>query len=210
LISRIKRSQTALNLSDQFNKQESVKVDMIQVHRYLKPKSINRAFTRTSVRAYSEASSQYQIKDNSIIFSGIQPTGIPHLGNYFGALDLWTRLQNNHSDKSKLIFSIVDLHSITLPQNPVELKESIQEMATLILSCGIDPEKSVLYRQSAVSAHSQLCWILSTISPYGNLQRMTQWKSKLEQLQLQDSKATLDLGLYTYPVLQAADILLYK
>jgi tryptophanyl-tRNA synthetase len=83
-------------------------------------------------------------------------------------------------------------------------------MATLILACGINPEKSILFRQSSVPSHSQLCWVLSTVAPYEKLQTMAQWKKKYGQLKLNDPSATLDLGLFTYPVLQAADILLYE
>ena len=127
------------------------------------------------------------------IFSGIQPTGIPHIGNYFGALKQWTSLQ--HHD---CIFSIVDLHALTNP--PSDLHRRKLEMMGSLIAIGIDVDESVLYFQSGVREHSELSWILSTLTPLGALNRMTQFKSKGDG----------NLGLFAYPVLQAADILLFK
>ncbi|KAG0321892.1 Tryptophan--tRNA ligase, mitochondrial [Dissophora globulifera] len=156
-------------------------------------------------------------KEKPIIFSGIQPTGQPHLGNYLGAISNWVTLQEQaHHDNETLIFSIVDLHAITLPQDPKKLRKERHEMAATLLACGIDPKKCILFEQSRVSGHSELTWILNCMTPVGWLTRMTQWKSKLGVTKgvksLDDVSATagLQLGLFAYPVLMAADILLYK
>ncbi len=132
------------------------------------------------------------------IFSGIQPTGNLHLGNYLGSIANWIGLQNNH----QCLFGIMDLHSITIPQNPAELRNNILETVIVYLASGIDPKKSVIFAQSAVKEHTELAWILSTLTPLGWLNRMTQFKEK--------STDNENLGLYAYPVLMAADILLYK
>jgi tryptophanyl-tRNA synthetase len=132
------------------------------------------------------------------IFSGIQPTGNLHLGNYLGSIANWTSLQDNN----KCLFGIMDLHSITTPQNPQDLRNNILETAIVYLAAGIDPKKSVIFTQSVVAEHSELAWILGTLTPLGWLNRMTQFKEK--------SVDNENLGLYAYPVLMAADILLYK
>ncbi|GBC24051.1 tryptophan--tRNA ligase, mitochondrial [Rhizophagus irregularis DAOM 181602=DAOM 197198] len=164
----------------------------------------------------------YVTRDNSknqkrITFSGIQPTGIPHLGNYLGAITSWVSLQNNQSSESELIlYSIVDLHALTIPKDAEMLRKSKIEIAIILLACGINPKKCLIFEQSKVPAHSELSWILNCIIPIGWLSRMTQWKTKIqEQKNIQsiediDISIGLDLGLFTYPVLQAADILLYK
>ncbi|KAL0076737.1 tryptophanyl-tRNA synthetase [Phycomyces blakesleeanus] len=156
-----------------------------------------------------------------IIFSGIQPTGQPHLGNYLGALDNWVKLQpSNEDSESKTYYSIVDLHAITMPQNPAQLREGKLNMAMTLLACGVDPKRSILFEQSRVRAHSELAWIFNCITPVGWLGRMTQWKTKMDSSKskglhaqnLADESQTVGLrmGLFDYPVLQAADILLYK
>lgn len=168
-------------------------------------------------------------KNLPTIFSGIQPTGNLHLGNYLGSIANWTSLQDNHN----CLFGIMDLHSITLPQDPKQLKANILETAIVYLASGIDPKKSVIFAQSAISEHSELAWILGTITPLGWLDRMTQFKDKartnfteervitpnglggmvtnmLEKFNAEDNKTKAHLGLYSYPVLMAADILLYK
>ncbi len=132
------------------------------------------------------------------IFSGIQPTGNLHIGNYLGSIANWIDLQN----ENKCLFGIMDLHSITVPQNPTELKNNILETAIVYLASGIDPKKSIIFAQSAVKEHSELAWILGCLTPLGWLNRMTQFKEK--------SIENENLGLYSYPVLMAADILLYK
>uniref|UniRef100_H3DDZ3 Tryptophan--tRNA ligase, mitochondrial n=1 Tax=Tetraodon nigroviridis TaxID=99883 RepID=H3DDZ3_TETNG len=135
------------------------------------------------------------------VFSGIQPTGVPHLGNYLGALENWVALQTQNPC---VLYSIVDLHSITLPQEPAQLRSSILDMAASLLACGIDPERSVLFQQSQVSEHAELSWILGCLTSMPRLRQLPQWKMKSKQ------KNEGSVGLYTYPVLQAADILLYK
>lgn len=221
----------------------------------------------------------------TVILSGIQPTGVPHLGNYLGALRNWVKLQDQYigigenelldaaEDKehgggksmnktgNKVLYSIVDLHAITLPQDPKLLSKNILDMATALLACGVDPKKSILFRQSRVPQHTELAWILFCRTPIGWLSRMHQWKSKIQDLKspstttdttsdpsntnrtntLADMTLSLlnessimsgevaptsddfgsivldgvgtagpGLGLLAYPVLQAADILLYK
>ncbi|MEK7460635.1 MAG: tryptophan--tRNA ligase [Patescibacteria group bacterium] len=134
------------------------------------------------------------------IFSGVQPSGTLHIGNYLGALKRWVTLQDTH----ETIFCIVDLHALTVPQEPKLLHNKIREVAALYLAAGIDPAKSTIFVQSHVAAHSQLAWILNCFLPLGWLNRMTQFKDKSG-----DQKETVSVGLYDYPALMAADILLY-
>jgi tryptophanyl-tRNA synthetase len=136
-----------------------------------------------------------------LILSGVQPTGNLHLGNYLGAIKQWVGIQKT----AKSLFCIVDLHAITVAQNPESLRASTLEMAAAYIACGIDPEKSIIFNQSAVSGHSELAWILSCNTPLGWLNRMTQFKEKAGK-----HKDNAVLGLYSYPVLMAADILLYN
>ncbi|XP_041807249.1 tryptophan--tRNA ligase, mitochondrial [Chelmon rostratus] len=135
------------------------------------------------------------------VFSGIQPTGVPHLGNYLGALENWVALQHQYPS---VLYSIVDLHSITVPQDPAQLRTNIVDMAASLLACGIDPERAILFQQSQVSEHTELSWIFSCLTSMPRLRHLPQWKMKSKQ------KNEGSVGLYTYPVLQAADILLYK
>ena len=135
------------------------------------------------------------------IFSGMQPTSQLHLGNYLGALRNWVALQNSYD----CVFCAVDLHAITVPQDPVKLRRSTREVTAAYLAAGIDPERCVLFAQSAVPAHCELSWILSCHTPLGWLNRMTQFKEKAGK-----HRDNAGLGLYGYPVLMAADILLYK
>lgn len=135
------------------------------------------------------------------LFSGIQPTGNLHLGNYLGAIRSWVSFQAQFDS----IFCIVDLHAITVPQDPVTLRAKIREVAALLLAAGIDPERASIFVQSQVSAHAELAWILTCFIPMGWLSRMTQFKEK-SQTQRQQVSA----GLFTYPALMAADILLYR
>ncbi|EDN09739.1 conserved hypothetical protein [Histoplasma mississippiense (nom. inval.)] len=114
--------------------------------------------------------------NDRIIFSGIQPTGEPHLGNYLGALRQWVLLQNEAVPPTKLLFSIVDLHALTIPQDPTILRQRRKQLLATLIAVGIDPNRSTVFFQSAVPAHSELMWILSTISSMGYLSRMTQWK----------------------------------
>ncbi|KAK0622865.1 hypothetical protein B0T14DRAFT_535882 [Immersiella caudata] len=152
-----------------------------------------------------------------IIFSGIQPTGIPHLGNYLGALKQWKHLQDTSDKADSLIYCIVDLHAITIPRHCKLLAQSKREMLAALLAIGLDPQRSTIFHQSAVPAHSELQWILSCTASTGYLSRMTQWKSKLQSqsLSLSPSETTtsnpaLRHGLFSYPILQAADILTYR
>ena len=135
------------------------------------------------------------------IFSGIQPTGNLHLGNYLGAIKNWVNLQSHMFS----IFSIVDLHAITVPQNPSHLKTSTHEVTAAIIASGIDPKNSIVFNQSSVKEHAELAWIFNCVCRIGWLNRMTQFKEKAGKNR---EKATV--GLYGYPVLMAADILLYK
>lgn len=152
------------------------------------------------------------------IFSGIQPTGVPHLGNFFGALQQWVLQQNSVPADTRLIFSVVDLHAITQPQDAEMLRKNRVEMLATLLAIGIDPERSVLFEQSTVPEHAELMWVLSCGASTGGLSRMTQWKSKsgLDKSHEAnvtdggDSTAKLKLGLFSYPVLQAADILVHR
>ena len=136
------------------------------------------------------------------IFSGVQPTGNLHLGNYLGAIKNFVNLQNEK--ENKCIFCVVDLHAITVKQDPKELKKNIRETAATFIACGIDPAQSTIFNQSMVSAHSEAAWILSCVSRMGWLNRMTQFKEKAGK-----DKEKASIGLYSYPVLMAADILLY-
>src|ERR1700757_1112760 len=131
----------------------------------------------------------------------MQPTNQLHLGNYLGALKNWVALQ----DKGENLFSVVDLHAITVPQDPAELAQSTREITAAYIAAGIDTQKSVIFVQSHVSAHSELAWILGCFTPMGWLNRMTQFKDKAGK-----HRDTVGLGLYSYPVLMAADILAYK
>jgi tryptophanyl-tRNA synthetase len=150
----------------------------------------------------------------NVVFSGIQPTGVPHLGNYLGALRQWVRLQDEAAPNTTLLFSIVDLHAITVRQDPRALQQWRREMLASLLAVGLDPARCVLFAQSSVKQHAELMWILSCGASMGYLGRMTQWKSKMQLPEhaspLAASTNQLKLGLFSYPVLQAADILLYN
>ena len=133
------------------------------------------------------------------VFSGIQPTGNTHLGNYLGAVRRWAAEQNEKVN----YFCVVDLHSLTVPQDPEQLRHETRSMAAILLACGIDPQQSVVFVQSHVTAHAEGCWLLNCVTPLGWLQRMTQFKDKSAR---QESVLT---GLLDYPVLMAGDILFY-
>ncbi|KPF85411.1 tryptophanyl-tRNA synthetase [alpha proteobacterium AAP38] len=137
----------------------------------------------------------------SLIFSGMQPTRQLHLGNYLGALKNWVKLQNDMD----AIFCVVDLHAMTIDHDPETLRNNIREVAAAYIAAGIDPDKNILFNQSSVSGHAELNWILTCHTPLGWLNRMTQFKEKAGK-----QKDNAVLGLYAYPVLMAADILLYK
>jgi tryptophanyl-tRNA synthetase len=135
------------------------------------------------------------------VVSGIQPTGGLHLGNLLGAILRWVRMQ----DEIECLFFLADLHALTVDVDPKELSGNVREMAAALIASGIDPAKSVLFRQSAIPAHSELAWILQGTARWGWLNRMTQWKDKAGK-----NREGSSVGLFTYPVLQAADILLYQ
>ena len=135
------------------------------------------------------------------IFSGIQPTGNLHIGNYLGAIRNWVALQRDF----ECIFCIVDLHALTQPQNPDELRASTREVTAAYIGAGIDPDRCIIFNQSMVSAHTELAWLLGCLTPLGWLNRMTQFKEKAPK-----QRDMAGLGLYAYPVLMAADILVYK
>ena len=135
------------------------------------------------------------------IFSGIQPTGNLHLGNYLGAIRNWVALQSEY----ECIFCIVDLHALTQPQDPAELRVSTREVTAAYIAAGIDPERCTIFNQSMVPAHTELAWLLGCLTPLGWLNRMTQFKERAGS-----NREMAGLGLYAYPVLMAADILVYK
>ena len=134
------------------------------------------------------------------VLSGIQPTGSPHIGNYLGALQNWVKIQYDYDS----IYCIVDLHAITVYQDPTELRTKIEELAGMLLAIGIDPKHSSVVVQSMVPEHAELAWMLTCVTPLGWLERMTQFKAKSEK------QETIGDGLLQYPVLMAADILLYQ
>jgi tryptophanyl-tRNA synthetase len=135
------------------------------------------------------------------IFSGVQPTGNLHLGNYLGAIRNWVALQHDF----ECIFCIVDLHALTLPQDPTVLREATREVAAAYIAAGIDPRRCTIFNQSMVPAHAELAWLLACLTPLGWLNRMTQFKEKAGR-----EREMAGLGLYAYPVLMAADILVYR
>lgn len=134
------------------------------------------------------------------VFSGIQPSGELHIGNYLGAVQNWVRLQDQHD----CLFSIVDLHAITQSYDPKTLADRTQEMAVGLYACGLDPARSIVFVQSHVAEHSELDWLLTTVTPLGELERQTQYKDKAQR------QESVPAGLLNYPILQAADVLLYQ
>ncbi len=135
------------------------------------------------------------------VFSGMQPTGNLHLGNYLGAMVRWVEMQKSH----ECLYCIVDMHAITLWQEPAELRQSIREVAAAYIASGLDPKRSIIFNQSQVAQHAELAWIFNCVARLGWLDRMTQFKEKAGK-----EKERASVGLYAYPVLMAADILLYR
>jgi tryptophanyl-tRNA synthetase len=135
------------------------------------------------------------------VFSGVQPTGNLHLGNYLGAIAKFVALQDEH----ECLYCVVDMHAITVPQRPDELRRTIREVAAAFIACGVDPDKNIIFNQSQVPQHAELAWVLNCVARIGWLNRMTQFKEKAGKDREQAS-----VGLYVYPVLMAADILAYK
>jgi tryptophanyl-tRNA synthetase len=145
--------------------------------------------------------------NNKIVFSGIQPTGELHIGNYFGAVANWVKIQNEGMFRT--IYCVVDLHSMTMPYDPAALKRNTEDMFIDLLAAGLDPEKSIVFVQSLVPEHAELAWVFACVCSFGDLTRQVQFKDKSEQLEGKQD-AFISAGLFTYPVLQAADILLYR
>jgi tryptophanyl-tRNA synthetase len=139
------------------------------------------------------------------VVSGIQPTGALHLGNYLGAIRNWVRMQDEMKEGSECLFFLADLHALSLPFDPAELNAATLEMTAALVACGIDPDKSVLFNQAQVPAHAELQWLLNGVARMGWLNRMTQWKDKAGK-----NREGASVALFTYPVLQAADVLLYQ
>lgn len=142
---------------------------------------------------------------NKRIVSGIQPTGNLHLGNYLGAIRNWVIMQNEMKDGDSCVFFLADLHAITMPQSPDRLAENVRNMAATLLASGIDPDQAIFFAQSDVAAHSEMAWLLNCAARIGWLNRMTQFKEKSGK-----NREGASVGLYTYPVLQAADVMLYQ
>lgn len=140
--------------------------------------------------------------EKKVLFSGIQPSGILTLGNYLGAIKSWQDLQNEFN----CIFSVVDMHAITVPQEPAKLRANTLELLSLYIAAGIDPEKSIMFVQSHVHEHAELAWVLDNVTYIGELSRMTQFKDKSKK----QADGNINMGLMNYPVLMAADILLYN
>jgi tryptophanyl-tRNA synthetase len=140
------------------------------------------------------------------VLSCIQPTGEIHIGNYFGAIRNWVNLQ----DQFDCVYGVVDLHAMTMPYSPGELRQNTLHMFADLMAAGLDTEKSVLFVQSLVPQHTELTWIFSCVTSYGELSRMTQFKDKSDQLETGARGGFISAGLFSYPVLQAADILIYK
>jgi tryptophanyl-tRNA synthetase len=158
-----------------------------------------RAGRRGPVRA--ESARICSMQNGQRVFSGIQPSGTPHLGTYLGALKNWVSIQDDYDN----FYCIVDLHALTVPQDPKVLRYNVRELAAVFLAVGLDPGRAVIFRQSRVSAHAELAWLLNCIARVGELSRMTQFKDKASR----GGAEAASVGLYDYPVLQAADILLY-
>jgi len=139
------------------------------------------------------------------VVSGIQPTGSLHLGNYLGAIRNWVRMQDAMQPGSQCLFFLADLHAISMPHDPAELKAATLEMAAALVACGIDPERSIVFNQAQIPAHAELQWLLNGTARMGWLNRMTQWKDKAGK-----NREGQSVALFAYPVLQAADVLLYQ
>ena len=135
------------------------------------------------------------------IFSGIQPTGRKHLGNYIGAIEQWVAGQ----DRGEAIYCLVDAHAITVAYEPAALREAVYDTGAILLAAGLDPERCIFFRQSDVQEHTELCWLLSSVTSFGELNRMTQFKDKAGS-----QRDLVSAGLFFYPVLQAADVLAYR
>ncbi|KAK0458605.1 uncharacterized protein EV420DRAFT_1543381 [Desarmillaria tabescens] len=152
---------------------------------------------------------------NRVVLSGIQPTGVPHLGNYFGALANWVKLQREAESDDVLLYMVASWHALTLPQDPVQLANARNDTLAVLLAIGLDPKRSIIFHQDTNRDHAELAWIFNCIASTGMLRRMTTWKSRLATSRnMSDDtdvdEGSLNAGLFTYPVLQAADILVYN
>ncbi|KAA8915905.1 hypothetical protein TRICI_001919 [Trichomonascus ciferrii] len=163
------------------------------------------------------ASELRRIKGGDTVFSAIQPTGVFHLGNYLGAVRSWVDIAERAPKEARIFYAVADLHALTVPKPADQLRKWREQAIASIVATGVDPERCVVYHQSSVPEHSELCWILSTITSMGYLNRMVQWKSKAQLAEestlsgmTEGELGKLRLGLFSYPVLQAADILLHK
>jgi tryptophanyl-tRNA synthetase len=143
------------------------------------------------------------------IFSGIQPTGRKHLGNYIGAIRQYVAGQESVDSADEAVYCIVDLHAITVAYDPAELRERVHDTTAILIAAGLDPERCVLFRQGDVREHTELCWLLGAVTAWGDLNRMHQWKTKREQVE-RERGAFVSAGLFNYPILQAADVLAYR
>jgi tryptophanyl-tRNA synthetase len=143
--------------------------------------------------------------DRTRIFSGIQPTGRKHLGNYIGAIRQYVEGQ----ERADAIYCIVDLHAVTVDFDPVELRERLYDTAAILLAAGLEADRCILFRQSDVPEHTELCWLLGAVTPWGDLNRMPQWMEKRAMLEARPG-AFVSVGIFNYPVLQAADVLAYR
>ncbi|MCL2415532.1 MAG: tryptophan--tRNA ligase [Defluviitaleaceae bacterium] len=149
----------------------------------------------------NDVSSNLDAPRKKTIFSGMQPSGFPTIGNYIGAMKNWGNLQEEYN----CLYCVVDMHAITIRQNPAELRKNSRDLLALYIACGLNPEKNIVYMQSHVAAHAELAWILNCFSYMGELGRMTQYKDKTAK-----QSDNINLGLFAYPVLMAADILLFN
>ncbi len=143
------------------------------------------------------------------IFSGIQPTGRKHLGNYIGAIRQYVEGQDRAGSRDEAIYCIVDLHAITVDYDPVELRERVHDTVAILLAAGLDPDRCVLFRQGDVREHTELSWLLGGVTAWGDLNRMHQWKTKREQAESQTG-GFVSAGIFNYPILMAADVLAYR
>ena len=169
--------------------------------------AVHRAYRSHAINPQKRAFSDTPNPSHKIIFSGIQPTGVPHLGNYLGALRQWVKLQSEADPGTTLIYSLVDLHAITVRQDPKQLRQWKKESLAMLLAIGLDPKRSIIFHQGDVAAHAELMWLLSCQASTGYLSRMTQWKDKTSGEGDKNEKPKL--GLFSYPVLMAADVLLH-
>jgi tryptophanyl-tRNA synthetase len=159
------------------------------------------ATTDQSTQRETKRAAEARPRRRERVFSGIAPSGTPTLGNYIGAIRHWVADQDVYDN----IFCVVDLHAITVPQDPADLRENTRQLAGMLIACGLDPERSAIFVQSHVHEHAELAWILDCVTPTGWLNRMTQFKQKAGE-----DRELASAGLFTYPVLMAADILLYR